>query len=123
MKKILFLVVICLFLCSCNDKESKEIEPGKINCTEMKEIMKQDSSARLIDVRTSEEYKEEHLDEAINIPVDNIKSIDTISSINLETPIIVYCRSGNRSAQAKEELDKLGYNKVYDLGAMSSCGN
>ena len=37
------------------------------------------------------------------------------------THIIVYCRSGNRSATAAQKLIDMGYKKVYDLGAMSNC--
>lgn len=121
MKRVVVLIVISLLLCGCGDKESNEIKPGKINCTEMKEIMKNDGNARLIDVRTEEEYNEGHLDNAMNIPVDSINAIKTIDTIRLDTPIIVYCRSGQRSAKAKEELNKLGYSNVYDLGAMSNC--
>ena len=36
------------------------------------------------------------------------------------SPIIVYCKSGNRSHQALLKLQELGYSKVYDLGAMSN---
>lgn len=121
MKRLLILGAMCLLLCSCGDKESKEIKPGKINCTEMKEIMESDSNAVLIDVRTNEEYDSGHLDDSMNISVDNISSIQTYDSINSDTPIIVYCRSGSRSATAKEKLNKLGYTNVYDLGAMSNC--
>lgn len=117
------LGVMCLLLCSCGDIESNEIKPGKINCTEKNEIMENDGNAILIDVRTIEEYDEGHLDNSINIPVDSISSVQIYDSINFDTPIIVYCRSGNRSAKAKEELNKLGYLKVYDLGAMSNCAN
>ena len=39
------------------------------------------------------------------------------------TKIIVYCRSGNRSATAANTLINLGYTNVYDLGAMSNCFN
>ncbi len=124
MKRILILGVMCLLLCSCGDKESKEIKSGKVNCSEMKEIMEQDGNARLIDVRTVEEFNEGHLDDAMNIPLDSVDSIQVFDSIlPTETPIIVYCRSGQRSARAKEELIKLGYLKVYDLGAMSNCTN
>ncbi|MDE5888568.1 MAG: rhodanese-like domain-containing protein, partial [Bacilli bacterium] len=119
MKRVLILGVMCLLLCSCGDKESKEIKPGKINCSEMKEIMeKKDDNPILIDVRTKEEYEEGHLEDSINIPVDSISSIQAYDSINFDTPIIVYCRSGNRSARALEELKKIGYTNVYDLGAM-----
>ena len=77
--------------------------------------------AILLDVRTKEEYNEKHIDGASLLPLDKI-DIDSISQIVSEkdTPIIVYCRSGNRSQQAREKLIALGYSKVYDLGAMSN---
>ena len=61
------------------------------------------------------------IDGASLLPLDII-DIDSISQIVSEkdTPIIVYCRSGNRSKQAREKLIALGYSKVYDLGAMSN---
>lgn len=121
MKKFVVLIFIALLLCGCSDEDNKEIKPGKINCSEMKELMKEENKTILIDVRTEEEYNEGHLDSAINLPVDNITSIQTMSSINKDSAIIVYCRSGQRSARAKEELNKLGYQNVYDLGAMSNC--
>lgn len=121
MKRFVVLIVISLLLCGCSDKENTEIKPGKINCNEMKELMEKDNNPILIDVRTAKEYNDGHLEKATNIPVDNIKTIQQMNSVTLETPIIVYCRSGQRSAKAKEELEKLGYLNVYDLGAMSNC--
>jgi len=38
----------------------------------------------------------------------------------LDTPVLVYCRSGNRSAQAARSLTALGYTRVYDLGAITA---
>lgn len=121
MKKVLILGIVCLLLCSCGEKENKEIEPGVVTCAEKEQLMENDNKTRLIDVRTKEEYAEGHLDDAINIPVDNIKEIEKVEEIDKETPIIVYCKSGKRSAKAAEELKKLGYKKIYDLGAMSNC--
>jgi rhodanese-related sulfurtransferase len=37
-----------------------------------------------------------------------------------DTKIIVYCRSGNRSNMAAEELLSLGYKNIYDLGSMDN---
>ena len=72
--------------------------------------------------KTDEEYKEKHLDKAINIPFDKIvDTLNTYGTIDFKVPIIVYCKSGGRSAQAAASLIEAGYQKVYDLGAMSSC--
>lgn len=123
MKKVVILGIICLLLCGCGEKEKNVIKPkpGKITCAEMKEIMEQDGNARLIDVRTNEEFDEGHLDGAMNIPVDSIERIQIFDSIHQDTPIIVYCKSGQRSAQAQDKLYKLGYINTYDLGTMSNC--
>ncbi len=121
-KKFIILIVVVLLLVGCGKKEDSKIESGKVTCAQMKTIMKGDNNPRLFDVRTAEEYKEGHIDKAENIPYDVI--VDTISkddSIGNETPIIVYCKSGNRSGQAYNSLKVAGYKNVYDLGAMSNC--
>lgn len=70
----------------------------------------------LIDVRTPEEFTEKHIAGAQNVPIDSIKN-----GINPDYPrdekIYLYCRSGNRSAQAKAELQSRGFTNIIDLGA------
>jgi phage shock protein E len=70
----------------------------------------------IIDVRTKTEYQEGHLEEALLIPFDQIENRISKSVPSKETPILVYCRSGNRATIAKESLEKLGYAQVYNLG-------
>jgi phage shock protein E len=122
MKKIFCLIVCCLLLCSCgSDKKEDKAVVQSVTCSEMKELVK--DGAVLVDVRTLAEYKSGHLDEAVNLPVETIA--DTIGNeiSDKDTKIVLYCRSGNRSATAKDVLTNLGYKNVYDLGAMSNCFN
>ena len=74
----------------------------------------------LLDVRTQEEFDEAHIDGATLLPYDSI----TAESVGLPTDksatVIVYCRSGRRSAIAAETLSSLGYTHVYDLGGIQS---
>ena len=120
MKKCIILVFVIIVLCGCS-KIKEEITPGKINCNQ-KSIVMGYNNAILIDVRSTIEYNEEHLDGAINIPYDSIlDDIKVIDNVSFDSPIIVYCKSGTRSAKAASSLKTAGYNKVYDLGAMSSC--
>ena len=67
----------------------------------------------VVDVRTPEEYKEGHVKGAINIPYD---TIDKNVKLDKSKKIMVYCKSGTRSAIAYKTLTELGYD-VYDLGA------
>lgn len=120
MKKLL-IITLCIFLLSgCGEAKNTDSSDGSVNYMEAKEKIINDG-AILLDVRTKEEYDEKHIDGASLLPLDII-DIDNISQIVSEkdTPIIVYCRSGNRSKQAREKLIALGYSKVYDLGAMSN---
>ena len=125
MKKFLVLFVITLvFLCGCSNDDNKDevkLEVEKISCDTMKEYMK-GSNTVLVDVRTESEYNEKHLPDAINIPYDNIlEGSKESGAIDINTKIIVYCKSGKRSSIAADELSKAGFKYVYDLGAMSNC--
>jgi phage shock protein E len=73
--------------------------------------------AMLLDVRTAEEFRAGHLDGALNVPVQQL--MQRIAELgDRSRTIVVYCRSGNRSALAAELLRTQGYQHVYDLGAM-----
>jgi len=70
----------------------------------------------LIDVRTREEFAGGHIAGAVNIPVEEIGS--RLSEIPADETVVLYCRSGNRSAQASQILNQNGYSTVYDLGGV-----
>ncbi|HSO34649.1 MAG TPA: rhodanese-like domain-containing protein, partial [Labilithrix sp.] len=72
--------------------------------------------ARLVDVRTPQEYAEKHVEGAANVPVDTISSADLGPK---DKAVVVYCGSGARSKRAAEALRARGYTRIYDLGAMS----
>lgn len=75
----------------------------------------------LIDVRTPSEFASGYIDGAINIPVDQIAN--RLSEIPSDIPIVVYCRSGNRSATAARTLVENGYEQVYDMGGVIGWTN
>jgi rhodanese-related sulfurtransferase len=77
-----------------------------------------EKGARLLDVRTSEEFARGHLPGAVNIPVQELDR--RMSELEpKDRPIVVYCRSGNRSGRAARMLKDAGYVSVHDLGAMT----
>lgn len=117
MKKILLLIIPLLLITSCGSKEEAIVE--KIDCLNKNVLMGE--GAVLIDVRSSMEYEQGHLNNSINIDVDSIENVIESKVEDKNTKIIVYCRSGNRSATAANKLIEMGYKNVYDLGAMSSC--
>ena len=72
----------------------------------------------LLDVRTLEEFASGHLPSAINISVQELER--RLGELKAkDRPIVLYCRSGNRSNRAAGILKGAGYAAVHDLGAMS----
>ena len=72
----------------------------------------------LLDVRKPFEYAEKHINGAINIPLEQLKSNINTFFPDKNQEIIVYCQSGSRSRNAALYLSCKGYTNVYDLGGM-----
>jgi rhodanese-related sulfurtransferase len=72
----------------------------------------------LIDVRTPEEFNDGHIPGSININVETLAN--RLDEIPADMPIVVYCRSGNRSATAAKILVDAGFAPVYDLGGIQA---
>lgn len=123
MKK-LFVIFVCLFMfygCSENvDEPKKEVaNVNRITCADVNGLVNE--GAILIDVRTSEEYNTDHIENAINVNSETIKYTIKKYVDDYNTPVIVYCQSGRRSAKSADILVNLGYTKVYDMGGIIGC--
>lgn len=70
---------------------------------------------QLVDVRTSDEFAEGHLENAQNINFLETDFITEVEKLDMEKPIYIYCRSGNRSAKAALVLKDVGFREIYDL--------
>ena len=87
------------------------LDKNDFNYKEAMEVYKK-ANALLIDVRTPEEYRKEHIDGAINIPVNEIDNIKN-EIIDQDKVILVYCSTGKRSKIVKQILMQNGYRNVY----------
>ncbi len=74
----------------------------------------------VVDVRTPGEYAGGHLDGAVNIDLQSPEFDATISELDPGDEYIVYCQSGNRSAQAVAAMEAAGLN-VQDAGGISEA--
>lgn len=90
----------------------------KINPEQAKNMMDDGQPYILIDVRTDEEFKENHIDGAILIPDYDIGTLVEEKVPDKDARILVYCRSGRRSALAAMKMVDLGYTDVYDFGGI-----
>ena len=73
----------------------------------------------LLDVRTQEEFDAGHIAGAILLPYDEIALKAATVLPDKEKEIVLYCRSGRRSAIAKKALVELGYKDVEDFGGIN----
>ena len=78
-----------------------------------------DSNVVLLDVRTADEFKDGHLEGALNIDQAQSDFIEKVKdSLSTEKTIAVYCRSGRRSASAAGRLAVEGYKAVNLKGGI-----
>ena len=118
MKKVMLMMLLfCGFLCGCTD--SKEISYTQISMQEALSQMKDSDDFVLLDVRTSDEYLQSHIPNAINLANESITEETTQFLKDKKQILYVYCRSGNRSKQASEKLVKLGYENVIEIGGIN----
>jgi len=125
MKKIISLLIICMiFLTGCNENKEIKINEYKIiNQSEAYEMMNSQElkeSLIILYVRNEEEFAENRIDGAINIPLLNIENKISSYIPDKDTNILVYCKSGVRAQLASEKLVSLGYTNVFDIGGIDT---
>ena len=109
MKRLLILMTVSLFsLFSCKGYKDLAV-------SEFESMLAKDQTAQLVDVRTPEEFDEGHIGGAANIDwkADGFADKAT-TSLAKDRPVMLYCRSGRRSAEATAALEGLGF-KAYNL--------
>ena len=75
--------------------------------------------ALLLDVRSTQEYREGHIPGSVNLPLREINRIEELAD-SKTTPLFLYCLSGARSRQAVAVLQHLRYHNVKNLGGISN---
>ena len=109
----MFLVAILLVSCANSQEVYMNITPETA-----KQIMDTSKDYVILDVRTQEEFDQAHIPGAILIPNDQISAEAERVLMDKNQLILVYCRSGRRSKLAAEELVKLGYTNIKELGGI-----
>lgn len=107
------IVFLSLSMVSCygqNAKNIKNLEPKAFSIA-----LTSIPNAQIIDVRTPQEFAAGHLENAQNIDWlgDNFDA--TIQKLDKTKPIFIYCKTSNRSSQAAEKLEKLGFENIYNM--------
>ena len=90
----------------------------KITPEEAQQMLQDQPDAILLDVRTQEEYDTQHIEGATLLTDSDIASRAADVLPDKDAVILVYCRSGRRSAASSQQLAELGYTNVYDFGGI-----
>ena len=80
-----------------------------------KAISKSGHKPVLLDVRTQSEYNDGHIQDAINIPHDQILKEPQLVSAYKDSQVVVFCRSGVRAGKVIEMLEGLGFKEIIDI--------
>ena len=113
MKNIFLIAILCcgiLFNCT----KLKTNTSVLISAEQMLELVKLEE-VQLIDVRTSAEFTDGHLKNAKNIDFYSPNFDLQIEALDKSIPVILYCKSGRRSAKCASKLNAKGFSSVYDL--------
>ncbi len=87
---------------------------NSVNATQATQLINRED-AQVVDVREPDEYTNGHLPESRNIPLARLEERAGELDKYKDTPVLVVCQSGARSASACKQLGKLGFNRVHNL--------
>jgi len=85
-----------------------------LDAAQAAELIKQEP-VLILDVRTPEEYKEGHIKGSVLIPVQGLEREYVKISDHSQKPVLIYCRSGNRSVTASKILISKGFHDLYHM--------
>lgn len=109
----LFILFISISIFSCKGQTSKNIITLEAKTFSEKTIAT--PNAQIIDVRTPDEFKSDHIDNALNIDWLGDNFVASVAKLDQSKAVFVYCKSGGRSANAAAKLEELGFKKIYNL--------
>ena len=120
MKRIFPLMLAMLFVLTGCGGTAAENTYQQITQEEAKNMM-DTQEAIVLDVREQDEFDAGHIPGAVLLPVGTITK-DTAAAVipELDSVVLVYCRSGNRSKKASQALVDLVYTGIYEFGGINT---
>ncbi len=115
MKSLKMLCLLLVFSAtSCKDNKEALGTIQVVSPTEMQTLLELDE-VQLVDVRTPEEVSEGFIANSQNIDYFSPTFDTDIENLDKNKPVVLYCRSGKRSAKCSQKLLEAGFKKIYDL--------
>ena len=124
MKYLLFLPILLLTFCKTDSSSSTDIASADttekivrkdLSVMEANKWLQSDNPPVLLDVRTSEEYSEGHIEGSTLIDYNSSSFDSKLSELDKDESYLLYCRSGNRSGKAVHKMIGLGFTDVTNM--------
>lgn len=118
------LVALVLALAGCSSAasplateapEAAEAGVRVVQPTEAADLLAAEPDRVVIDVRTPAEFAAGHLEGAVLVDYEAADFRDRVAELDRDASYLVYCRSGNRSAGARQVMEDLGFTDVVDV--------
>ena len=117
-KRLLPFILSLMLLSACSAPNTSKGSYRQISMDEAVKMMKDEKNYIILDVRRPDEYAAGHIPRAINVPNEEIGTVEISELPDKSQLILVYCRSGRRSKEASEKLVKLGYTNIVEFGGI-----
>lgn len=118
MKFLFFLLtssLVWLTACGQSSLPSSDEPLRRVSQKEFKQVLKENPSVVLVDVRTSNEYAQGKIGEAMNIDFLASDFESKISTLDKSKLTLIYCQAGGRSNKALQKMKSLGFEHVLEL--------
>jgi rhodanese-related sulfurtransferase len=128
MKSILSICFVAfVFLSACSSNSGNAQNTGNkiqsLSVDEFEKKLKETENLILVDVRTPGEYENGHLKNAKNININDENFEPSLTALDTNKPIFVYCLSGNRSMRAAKVMESMGFKTIYNMAGGFSAWN
>jgi thioredoxin 1 len=110
-RKIGLIVLVITVLLPAIYAQQKE----QLSVDEFEAKLNQTPERQLVDVRTPEEFRKNHVKGAFNININGDEFENQVAALDKTKPVLVYCLSGGRSAKAAAYMRKQGFKEVYEM--------
>jgi rhodanese-related sulfurtransferase len=116
---IIFILMMVFIISGCAVKNSTDAQIFKdISVQEALELIEKNKTNpdfKILDVRTPEEFKAGHIENAVNLDFYSVSFKEELDKLDKENSYFIYCRTGNRSGQAMTIMESLSFKEVYNL--------
>jgi len=113
LKKFLLIICAAVMLTGCGGNEFTHLTQD-----DAQRIMRANSDAVIVDVRTPEEFAKKHIPNARLVPIDELRAGDFSKLPDKNATLLIYCWTGRRAEDSAKILINAGYKKVYEFGGL-----